>query len=295
MNYPENGDSNAITRQYFDSILVEMRQLDSGLADTSVELFGKTFSTPVMMAALSHLNSCHDDGMAEMAHGAKMAGAVNWAGMGDEDELEHICKSNPDTVKIVKPYANEDFIFSRIKRAEECGCLAVGMDIDHAFGGNGQFDNVLGFEMRAISADDLKRYIAATSLPFVVKGVLSVRDAEKCANAGAKAIVVSHHHGIMKYAVPPLYVLPEIRNAVGKDMRIFVDCGVENGYDVFKALALGADAVSVGRAIMPFLHEKGAQGVYEKVLQTTGELKAMMSRTGSKCLREIDPSVLRRL
>ena len=295
MNYPENGDSNAITRQYFDSILVEMRQLDSGLADTSVELFGKTFSTPVMMAALSHLNSCHDDGMAEMARGAKMAGAVNWAGMGDEDELEHICKSNPDTVKIVKPYANEDFIFSRIKRAEECGCLAVGMDIDHAFGGNGQFDNVLGFEMRAISADDLKRYIAATSLPFVVKGVLSVRDAEKCANAGAKAIVVSHHHGIMKYAVPPLYVLPEIRSAVGKDMQIFVDCGVENGYDVFKALALGADAVCIGRAIMPSLHDKGAQGVYEKVLQTTGELKAMMSRTGSKNLREIDPSVLRRL
>lgn len=295
MNYPENGDSNAITRQYFDSILVEMRQLDSGLADTSVELFGKTFSTPVMMAALSHLNSCHDDGMAEMARGAKMAGAVNWAGMGDESELEHICKSNPDTVKIVKPYADEDLIISRLRCAEECGCLAVGMDIDHAFGGNGQYDNVLGFEMRAISTDDLKRYIAATSLPFVVKGVLSVRDAEKCANAGAKAIVVSHHHGIMKYAVPPLYVLPEIRSAVGKDMQIFVDCGVENGYDVFKALALGADAVCIGRAIMPSLHDKGAQGVYEKVLQTTGELKAMMSRTGSKNLREIDPSVLRRL
>ena len=70
------------------------------------------------------------------------------------------------------------------------------MDIDHAFGRGGAFDTVLGYPMEAKSLEQLQRYCAATSLPFVVKGVLSVQDARRCLAAGAGGIVVSHHHGI---------------------------------------------------------------------------------------------------
>ena len=173
--------------------------------------------------------------------------------------------------------------------------MAVGMDIDHSFGGDGRFDVVLGEEMNAKSLDDLKRYIASTRLPFVVKGVLSVRDAVKCADAGAKAIVVSHHHGIMKYALPPLYMLPSIKNAVGNSVKIFVDCGVESGYDAFKALALGADAVCAGRVVMGPLKENGAQGVADTVRRMTDEFRQMMARTGAKTIGEIDSGVIHRL
>lgn len=295
MLFAENGDSNRNTRAYFDSILVETRLLDSGLADTRMELFGQVFETPVMMAALSHLDSCRADGMAEMARGALQAGAVNWAGMGDNEELMRICATGAGTVKIIKPYADEDQIFSRLQCARECGCLAAGMDIDHAFGHDGDFDELFGLKMNAKSTEDIRRYVQAAQLPFVVKGVLSVHDAVKCAEAGVSGIVVSHHHGIMPCCMPPLALLKDIRTAVGKEMKIFVDCGVENGYDVFKALALGADAVSMGRTIMPDLHDQGASGVYARIVRATNELKTMMARTGARTLREIDPTVIHAL
>lgn len=287
-----HGDSDLITREYFDSILLETRLIGSDLADTRTQLFGKEFRNPVTTAALSHLNGHHPEGLAEMARGAKAAGSLVFIGMGDPAETARVAESGAEVIKIVKPYADEDLIFERLDMAKKCGCLGVGMDIDHTFSRFGEYDNVMGFSMNAKTEADLRRYIARTGLPFVIKGVLSVRDALKCAELGAQGIVVSHHHGIMKYAVPPLYILPEIRKAVGKSLTIFLDCDVENGFDVFKALALGADAVSVGRAIMPPLRDNAAQGVCDRILQINGELRAAMNRTGAKTIAEIDPSTL---
>lgn len=286
------GNSDQITRDYFDSLLVEMRHLDGQKPDTAFELYGEKFRTPIMMAALSHLNNVCDDGMVEMAKGAALAGAVNWAGMGDEEELERITATGAKTIKIIKPYADNDLILKKIAHAKRCGVLAVGMDIDHAFNGKGEYDKVLGYDMMPKSHEEIRRFVEATDLPFVVKGVLSTRDAYKCLQAGVKGIVVSHHHGIMDYAVPPLRILPEIVKVVNGQIPVFVDCGIASGMDVFKALALGATAVSAGRVIMQPLGRSGAQGVKEQVEQMNEELKGVMARTGSKDLKHIDPSVI---
>lgn len=285
-------DSNLITREYFDSLLVEMRHLDSTIASTGLELYGEKFDTPIMMAALSHLNGVWPDGMVEMAKGAKQANAVNWAGMGDEDELTRITATGARTIKIIKPYENNKDIFKKIEHAENCGAMAVGMDIDHSFSGNGQYDNVLGFQMNCKSLSEIKEFVSATKLPFVIKGVLSEQDAEKCLEAGVKGIVVSHHHGIMNYAVPPLMALPRIARVIDGQIPIFVDCGVMSGMDVFKALALGATAVSVGRAIMGPLGEEGAMGVTKKITRITEELAGVMARCCFKNLNEINDSVI---
>ena len=167
------------------------------------------------------------------------------------------------------------------------------MDIDHAYSGDGKYDVVCGLPMKPKSLREMKEFVQAASVPFVVKGVLSVADAEKCVEAGAKAIIVSHHHGIMPYSVPPLMVLPEIVNAVGGQLKIFVDCGIESGMDVFKALALGADAVCVGRALMDPLKE-GAQGVQKRILAMNNELMSIMARTGAKDIDSIDAGVIHR-
>ena len=286
------GDSNQITREYFDSLLVEMRHLDGALPETGLKLFGEQFSTPVMTAALSHLGNVRENGMVQMAEGARLAGAVSWAGMGDEKELEDITATGARTIKIIKPYVDNDYILQRIAHAEKCGVMAVGMDIDHAFSGKGKYDVVLGMEMRPKSLEEMKEFVKATKLPFVVKGVLSVKDAEKCLEAGVKGIVVSHHHGIIDYAVPPLMILPEIVRVVEKQIPVFVDCGIESGSDVFKALALGADAVCVGRALMGPLQVNGAEGVQEKIASLTEELAGIMARTGASDLSQIDPSVI---
>lgn len=286
------GDSNRITREYLDSLLVEMRHIDAVLPSTKFNLYGEEFDTPVMMAALSHLNNVHENGMVEMAKGAYAANAVNWAGMGEKDELEHITETGAKTIKIIKPYADNGMIFDRIAHAADCGVLAVGIDVDHAYNYKGECDEILGYKMSGKSIDEIKGFVSYSKVPFIIKGVLSEQDAHKCLEAGVQGIVISHHHGIMDYAVPPLMILPKIAKAVGKKIPIFVDCCIENGMDVYKALALGATAVSIGRAVMKPLGDNGADGVRDKINFATSELKAVMARTCCASLNEINESVI---
>ncbi len=287
-------DANAITRAYFDEILIEMRHIDNTTPDTTLRLYGETFATPIMMAALSHLKGQggQGDGMVEMAEGAALAGAVNWAGMGDEDQFARIAATGAKSIKIIKPYDDENMVLRRMEHAESVGALAVGMDLDHSFGGNGKPDVVLGLPMRPRTQKDIEGYVKRTKLPFIIKGVLSRTDARKCLDAGVQGIVVSHHHGILATAVPPLMVLPEIVEEIGGRIPIFVDCGVMNGVDAFKALALGATAVSVGRPVMEPIRQNGAQGACQTICDITAELAGAMARTCSPDLAHIDRGLL---
>ena len=286
------GDSNEITRQYFDSVLLKMSHIDAKLPSTGFKLFGEAFDTPVMTAALSHLNNTRENGMVQMALGAAQAGAVYWCGMGEKEELEAITATGARTIKIIKPHADNDIIYDKLEHAQKCGVLAVGMDIDHSFNSRGEYDNVMGLPMRPKTMEELREFVNASSVPFIVKGVLSERDAEKCLEIGAGGIVVSHHHGIMDYAVPPLKILPDIVHIIDGRIPVFVDCGVNSGMDAFKALALGATAVCVGRALMGPLAEQGADGVREAIREMTAQLAGVMARTGYGSLEEIDDSCI---
>ena len=281
-----------ITREYFNSMLITPRYLDAELPDTTIDIFGHKYDTPVMTAALSHLNNTCEDGMVEFAKGAKEVNALHFVGMGENEELERIINTGASTVKIVKPHADDDEVFRKIEHAVSHGAVAVGMDIDHAISGNGEYDVVLGLPMKTKSTEQLASFVKAAKVPFIVKGVLSAQDAEKSVEAGAAAILVSHHHGIMDCMVPPLMILPEIVNTVDGQAKIIVDCGIENGMDVFKALALGADGVGIGRALMDPL-KSGYKGVADRITAINNELKCVMARTGAKTIYEIDPSVIR--
>lgn len=284
----KSGDSNQITRDYFDSILLKMSHIDSKLPSTEISLFGEHFTTPIMTAALSHLGSTREDGMVEMAKGACRAGALHWCGMGEKEELGAITATGAKTVKIIKPYADNRVIFDRIEHAVKCGVLAVGMDIDHAFNANGEYGTVMGLSMKSKSAEELKEFVQAAGVPFIIKGVLSERDAEKCLDIGAGGIVVSHHHGIMDFAVPPLQILPDILHIVDGKIPVFVDCCVESGMDAFKALALGATAVCAGRVLMDPLKQRGADGVEIALVEMTERLRGVMARTGYDSLKAMD-------
>lgn len=285
-------DSNRITREYFDSLLVETRYIDSDLPITEVELLGHKYSMPITTAALSHLHSICDNGMAEFALGAKNAGALCFIGMGENQDSDDMAQTGADIVRIIKPLEDESLIYHKIDYAVKNGAVAVGMDIDHSYAHNGQYDNVFGLKMKSKTKAQLKAYVDYSPIPFVIKGVLSVSDALKAVEIGAKAIVVSHHHGIMPSSVPPLLVLPDIIEAVDGKLQIFVDCGISSGMDVFKALALGADAVCVGRDLMEPL-KKGHDGVMTRMNELNDELKSIMARTGFSSLKEVDSSVIR--
>ena len=291
MQFTSNSDK--ITRDYFDSLLIETRYIDAVLPTTEMMLFGETFRTPIMTAALSHLHNSAQNGMRIYAQAAALSGAVHWVGMGSDEELEEIVATGARTIKIIKPHADNREVLRKIEHAVKTGCIAVGMDIDHAFNSEGGYDNVFGLPMKAKSTEELAEFVQAAGVPFIAKGVLSPHDAEKCLKAGCAGIVVSHHHGMIQYAVPPLMVLQDIISVTGDSIPVFVDCGIESGIDAYKCLALGAKAVSVGRHLMPLL-KNGADAVAQRINDMTAELAGVMARTGVSTLDKMDAIVIHR-
>ncbi len=295
MAYTRISDANEITAKYMDSINFEQRLIDSVVADTSTEFWGEKFDSPVLTPAFSHigqLNGRQLSGLEEYSVAAKNCNILNFCGMMENDMFEKIVATGARTVRIVKPYADNGKVRDQFAFAESIGAFGIGMDIDHIFGENG-LDVVVGEEMAPQTSDMLRSYAESTKLPFVVKGVLSVTDALKCAEIGAKGIIVSHHHGRLPYAVPPMMILPEIKEALeGKNVRIFVDCGIESGSDVYKALALGADGAAVGRSMMPYLEKEGTPGVEKFLKKVQSELRFVMSCTGFSRVCNIDDSAL---
>lgn len=295
MEYSRISDANVITQQYMDSILIEQKIIDSVLADTSIDFLGETFSSPIMTPAFSHLKNFGGrelTGLEEYSIAAKNANILNFCGMMENDMFKKIADTGAKTVRIVKPYADNGKVRDQMQFAESVGAFGIGMDIDHIFGETG-LDIVIGEEMTVQTMDMLRSYVESTKLPFFVKGVLGVRDAVVCAEIGVKAIIVSHHHGRMPYAVPPMMILPEIRDALeGTGVKIIVDCGIESGADVYKALALGADAAAIGRSMLPSLEQEGAPGVESFINKVNNELRYIMSNTGFAKVSEVDDSAL---
>ncbi|MCM1120137.1 MAG: alpha-hydroxy-acid oxidizing protein [bacterium] len=295
MDYIRVSDANVITEKYMDSILIEERLIDSVVADLSTMFLDEKFDMPVMTPAFSHLKNYAGrkyNGIEEYSMAARECNILNFCGMMENDQFRRIVDTGAKTVRIVKPYADHAKVKDQMQFAESVGAFGIGMDIDHIFGENG-LDIVVGEKMAEQTMDVLRSYVELTKLPFVVKGVLSVSDAVKCADIGAKAIIVSHHHGRLPYAVPPMMLLPEIKEALkGRGVKIIVDCGIASGSDVFKALALGADACAVGRSMLPALEKGGVAGVSEFIQKVGNELRYIMSFTGFAHVEEIDDSVL---
>ena len=289
------GNSNRISREYIDSLRIETRYMDSTTPDTAFTLYGERFPSPIMTAALSHLDHFMFPGAAmALAQGAKAANAVLWYGMADDAEIDALAATGARMIEIIKPYTDRDKILSKIRHAEQLGLLAVGVDIDHPFGEDGSLDVVDGEEMTPIRTPELAQICAATKLPVIVKGVLSRRDAERCLVAGARGLVLSHHNNRIEYAVPPLAMLPEIA-AIAGDVPLFVDCEIKTGMDAFKALCLGAKGVCIGRPLMTAIKQGEAQAVRDYLNQARNGLAKAMAYTGCADLDHMDPTIIRRV
>ena len=145
----------------------------------------------------------------------------------------------------------------------------------------------------AISWDEIAWQISSTSLPVYIKGTLTPEDAMRALLAGASGIIVSNHGGRTVDGVPPaLDQLPNIRSAMPVDYPILFDSGIRSGQDVFKAIALGADAVLVGRLQAFALATASALGVAHMIKLLRQELELSMVATASRTLPEITPGAL---
>ena len=290
-------DSNKLTRACYDSYMIEYRYLDSWTANTETQLWGETFASPIMTGGVSAVVPLlHPNGMVEIAKGAAKFNTPSLYGYITNKEVEDLVATGNKVIRIVKTQLDNQAILDDIKHDEEAGCFAFAMDIDH---GIDHFGNLYHATpdygtLAPKKTEDIALLCESTKLPCILKGVLSVSDAKKAAEAGAAAVLLSHHKGEIENAVPPLFVLPEIKEAVGDKIKIFVDCGIVSGIDAYKALALGADGVCVARKLVKPYMEKGADGVYEQLTEQNNELKCIMGRTGTLDVKHFDPTTLRK-
>jgi len=290
---PETNFVGQFNLQYFERFGFKFRMIDSKLASTEITLFNKKFVTPILSGALSGMTDITDKALEKVALGVKDSGSMMWIGIASPEQMKEVLKAGVPTVRIVKPFQDIDMMIKELKEAEEGGAIAVGTDIDFFYGGK-RGDRVFAPKaMGPRTGRELQKLVGVTRLPFILKGVLSKEDAEKALEIGAGGIVISNHGGaIIDYAAHPLEALPEIKAVIGDQMPIFVDSGFRRGSDVMKALALGADAVLVGWALVMGLAANGSQGVTEMINILTAELQRIMSVTGCKDLSQVDSRVL---
>jgi isopentenyl diphosphate isomerase/L-lactate dehydrogenase-like FMN-dependent dehydrogenase len=294
----ETRSGTRLNRQYMDSITIEMRLLGSKPASTAAKLFGRDLAAPIVASALcesrilKRLGPWRTPYLEQIAKGLAEAGSMMSTGDVQHDELARIVDQGAPVIHIVKPYADEDRIRGHLEAARSLGCVAVGMDIDAMYLEKA-WDEVPGPEYLGYqSSEQVARFIKATPLPFVVKGVLSVQDAVAARDMGAAAIMVSNHGGeTIDYTTPVLELLPAVRKAV-PEMTVLIDSGFRRGSDVFKALALGADGVGLGTQLVVACAAAGRDGVRRMMNLLQEELERVMCLTGSTTVQDIEPSVL---
>ncbi len=291
----ETGASIKKDRDFLDSLSFEMRLIDSREACISTNILGYDLKTPIMPGAMSGMGPLADDPLVAVARGVKEAGSMMWVGICSSSQLERVINTGVPTVKIIKPYQDDELIIKKLKEAEDMGAVAVGIDIDFFFGGKRKENILMPEAMAPRSVNELREFKDMTDLPFIIKGILSVSDAVKALEIGAEAIVISSHgQAVLDHAVTPLKILPDIIKEVNGKTEVLVDSGFKRGTDVLKALALGAKGVLMGKQIMLGLAADPDNGVYEILSVLNGELRRAMSITGCENTDRIDSSILKR-
>jgi len=287
------GASVRLNRKYLDSLFFETKFFDPVEVDTSFPIFGITLRTPVFCSPISKADYMLDTDLAEIAKGVSKAGALMMLGIGGSHELQGAIDAGAPVVKMVKPYRETDLIYKKVRDAENRGCVAVGMDIDHFYGRlRGDIvDRAEAFGPQ--STTDLKELISQAKLPFIIKGVLSVSDAEKAAQLGASTIIVSNHgRGAIDFSVPSMIALPRIVESVGNTLTVLVDTGFKTGNDVLKGLAFGANAVGFASSMILACAAGGAAGVELLINEITAELRRTMAATGCPDLKAINRAII---
>ena len=187
-------------------------------------------------------------------------------------------------VPTIKPW-NKEAVFEKLDILNENGIFAAAMDVD---GAGLPFLKAMNPNAGSKTVSEMKEIIDYAKMPFIVKGIMTVAGAKKAVEAGAKGIVVSNHGGRVQGGTPSTCeVLPAIAEAVKGQTVIFVDGGIRSGVDVFRAIALGADAVLIGRPILNSIYGAGEEGFRVFMDKIVGELTSTMTMCGASSLMEI--------
>ncbi len=302
-------------------VLTDVSQLD-----TRLTLLGRQLDFPILLAPVAYHRLAHPEGELATVRGADLAGALLIASTVATTSIEKMAAvaKRPLWFQL---YVQPDRTFTAdiVRRAEAAGCEALVLTVDSPVLGTRyretrtSFALPLGMErenLRGLSTaggaqraseqsifsgtldpklawKDIAWLRSVTKLPIILKGILHPEDAAMAVEHGAAAVIVSNHGGRNLDTVPAtIDALPAVAQRVASRIPVLVDGGIRRGTSVFKALALGATAVLIGRPYIHGLAVGGAEGVARVVNLLRRELECTMALAGKRSLKEIDASVL---
>ena len=295
------GDNAVRNYQKWQEIRVNMDTIhENKPIDTSVELFGRTFKYPFFAGPVGAMTLHYGEKYDDLAYNNLLVDACAKGGIaaftGDgtnakvmEGATAAIKAAGGLGIPTVKPWTLET-IREKMELVKASGSFAVAMDID---GAGLPFLKNLTPPAGNKTEDELREVAEMAGVPFIIKGIMTRRGALKAKDAGAAAIVVSNHGGrVLDQCPATAEVLEDIVEAVGGRMKILVDGGLRSGVDVFKALAMGADGVLLGRPFVTAVYGGAAEGVQCYIDKIGGELEDTMRMCGANTISDISRAMI---
>jgi isopentenyl diphosphate isomerase/L-lactate dehydrogenase-like FMN-dependent dehydrogenase len=299
-------------RQAFGHVEIRARRLiNVSNIDTQTEVLGLKMETPIIIAPVGFQKAFHPDGELAVARAAASKKHEMIVSTVSSYSIEEICREHPSKVWF-QLYPTSDRAVARdlLQRAQSSGCPITALTVDTPVLGNRE--NQKGFLNKVLQSDqgflgnfknmDLRKGLADpsmtwdfipwmkanTKMKIVIKGIVTSEDAELCVQHGADALIVSNHGGRQEESNRgTLDCLPEIVEAVGGKIPVLIDGGFRRGTDIFKALALGAKAVCIGRPYVWGLGAFGQPGVAKVLDLLREELILIMKLAGTPSIGSI--------
>lgn len=292
--------------------------VDVATIDTSVKLFGKTHRYPILLAPAAYQRAMHVDGELATAIGAGLTGTTMIVSTATTTPISDVANVATEPLWF-QLYVQSDraFTLDLVQQVEQAGCealcvtvdtptigirdrmvkskfeLPVGVSTPHLYDVSNRLRGIITPERVTLTWADIEWLRSVTSLPILLKGILDADDAERAVATDIHGIVVSNHGARNLDTVPAtIDALPHVAERVAGRIPVLVDGGIRRGTDVVKALALGANAVLVGRPYCFGLAVGGAAGVQRVIEILQHEVELTMKLVGRTTIASLDRSVL---
>ena len=270
--------------------------------DTSCTFFSRNFSNPIFAGPVGAVNMHYGSLYTDVTYNELLVSAcakakiAAFTGDGTDDNVmksaaDAIMRNDGAGIPTIKPW-NMDKIMEKLELVHSSKAFAAAMDIDAVGLPFLQNQNPPAGSKNVC---ELRKIVSEAGVPFIIKGIMTVKGALKAKEAGAAAIVVSNHGGrVLDQCPSTAEVLKEISDAVGDSMTVLVDGGIRSGIDIFKALALGADGVLICRPMVVAAYGGGEEGIITYINKLSLELKDTMKMCGAHNIDDITIDMIRR-
>lgn len=269
------------------------KAIDAVEASTETTLLNVKLQAPIVMSSITApIPQIQPDGLVKVARALKEVGSMMSIGTPIPSNLKELVETGVPLIQTLKPLSNRSQLMEMISQAEAAGVTWIGIEID-AGCGTKILDTPMVRDCAPISVAELIEVKQHITRPLLLKGVLSHWDAEKALEVGADVIVVSNHGAhTIDYLPHPLEIMDEVVKTIAGKIPIIVDGGFRRGTDVLKGMALGAQAVGIGRPILYGLAADGEEGVKTVIREMTEELRRVMTMTGVRSPDGVDRGVI---